>query len=408
MSKTPDSKPNRPGRLGRGLSTLMGQAIPVSRSEVDHPPAKPQSTPPSHAVDPQSPATDPLATGQDTIQLIPLAAISPNPQQPRTRFSEASLQNLANSIRAQGVMQPVLVTPGEIEGSFILVAGERRWRAAALADLQAIPAIIKQLEPQQVAEWSILENLQREDLDPIERATAFRNLIERYHLTHDEVAARLSIDRSSVTNSLRLLSLHQEVQQMVQEGILTNGHARPLVAVADLDRQLQIARHAVSRALSVRGLEEYIRSLDGDGEGSGDPAGSNEDGRQGAGGPESPDGRGAEGLAGVADPSQVGPAGGSANAGLGGDGSRTSGGSGTSGGAGGEDESVEGFFGRFSKVGRAAHFRDLEQQIGDQLNTKVRIAGGKKKGSGRLTIEFYNLEQFDELMDRLSVRLNLD
>ncbi|MCA9297115.1 MAG: ParB/RepB/Spo0J family partition protein, partial [Phycisphaerales bacterium] len=164
--------------------------------------------------------------------MLPIASIEPNAGQPRKHFEDASLHRLQESIRENGVMQPIVVRPRG-DGMFEIVAGERRWRAAQAVGLLEMPAAIHELDDQKTAEWSLIENLQREDLNPIERAEAFKRLIDEHGLTHQMVADRLGQERPSISNHLRLLELGEFVQDWVREGELSFGHARCLLALAN-------------------------------------------------------------------------------------------------------------------------------------------------------------------------------
>jgi ParB family chromosome partitioning protein len=172
-----------------------------------------------------------------------------------------TLEELANSIRQQGLMQPVIVRPGASPNAFELVAGERRWRAAQAAGLSALPAIVRKLDDRQLAEWALVENLQREDLNAMDRADAFQRLIATFHLSHEEVADRVGVERSSVTNALRLLSLGSEVKQWVREGKLSAGQAKVLAGISDAQQQKTLADRAIKQDWSVRQLEQTARLL---------------------------------------------------------------------------------------------------------------------------------------------------
>lgn len=332
----------KPSRLGRGLSSLMAQAVPVAvKAEVT--PAVSQPGTPFH-VKPAS--TEPLAgdapvpasAQASPLQDLPIAAIVPNPRQPRQHFDPAALEGLAQSIRLEGVMQPVIVRPASghasttSAASYELVAGERRWRAAQLAGLTNIPALVRQLTDQQVAEWALVENLQREDLNPIERAEAFARLLEQHQLSQEQIAQRLGLDRSTVSNTLRLLQLPQEVRSLIVQGQLTAGQARPLAGLEDPLLQIQLAQQAVRMGWSARQMEAAVKT------------------RESAG----------------AAPATATP----------------------------------------TPQPRGAHLRDLEVQIGEQLKTKVALRAGRKKGTGTLSIDFYSLDHFEQLVTKLGVRLD--
>lgn len=251
-------------RLGRGLSSLMKQPVSVPAATTDPADAPPADTPqaaPEPAQQPESADSGQL----EGLKSIPVASIRPNPHQPRQAFGQDALKSLADSIRRDGVMQPVIVRPldpaaGKIK--FELVAGERRWRAAKLVGLDDIPAIVRDLDEHQTAQWALVENLQREDLDPIERAEAFRHLLDRFDLSHEQVAEEVGVNRTTITNALRLLSLADEVQELVRQGMLSNGHAKVLAGLSDASLQKQLAVLAVKQGWSVRRMEDEARKAD--------------------------------------------------------------------------------------------------------------------------------------------------
>lgn len=196
---------------------------------------------------------------------LPISAVKVNPYQPRQRFDDTALRQLAESIRQDGLIQPIVVRPmapedGEKKGPSLyeLVAGERRWRAAEMAGLTTLPAIVHHLDDRQAAEWSLIENLQRQDLNPIERAEAFEKLAQQFNLSHAQIAQRVGVDRSTITNTLRLLQLADEVKTLVSDGLLSAGQARAIVAVADAQQQLRLAQQAITKAMSVRQVERVV------------------------------------------------------------------------------------------------------------------------------------------------------
>ena len=208
--------------LGRGLSALLG--------EVE---------------------TTPVGLQQISIDLI-----DPNPFQPRRAFPEDSLKELADSMRSSGMVQPVLLR--RADARYQLVAGERRWRAARLAGLEAIPAVVRELSDQHALELGLTENLLREDLNPIEVAHAYNALQEKFRLGQEDIAERLGINRTTVTNTLRLLRLPPPIQEMIEKGHLTSGHARCLLGVDSPDAQSQLAQLIVRQGLSVRQAEHMV------------------------------------------------------------------------------------------------------------------------------------------------------
>jgi len=334
MASGETSKTKRASRLGRGLSSLMAKPVAVASAQKTE----------AVAIDPlaagggqaETIVAEPIATeSSEAILFLAIEAIQPNRHQPRQHFSEASLRQLATSIRSEGVIQPIIVRPtghSSAHGAiaYELVAGERRWRAAQLAGLAALPAIVRELDDRQVAEWALIENLQREDLNPMERAEAFHRLTEQFNLSHDQIATRVGVDRSTVSNLLRLLNLDKDVRQMVRDGLLSMGQARALASLTDGKLQRALASQAIRQEWSVRKLEQAVRQ---------------------AGSATSIDAAPAPAAAGK----------------------------------------------------KAGHLRDLEQQLEEQLGTKVHIRPGRKKGSGTLAIDFYSLDQFDQILSRLGV-----
>ncbi len=197
---------------------------------------------------------------EGTVQSLPLSRIEPRPDQPRDRFDEALLQDLASSIARHGLIQPVIVRrlPND---DYQIIAGERRWRAARLAGLTEIPVRVLEADDQTVAELALVENLQREDLNPMEEARGYRKLITDYHLTQEEAAAGVGKSRSTVTNALRLLNLSGPVADLVESGSLSAGHARALLSIADPELQLSAANHVLEKNLSVRKTEQLAARL---------------------------------------------------------------------------------------------------------------------------------------------------
>jgi len=193
----------------------------------------------------------PVAVG-DPLQ-IDIDLIDPSPYQPRTRFAEAALEELAQSIRASGIIQPLVVR--KIGSRYQLIAGERRWRASQRAQLLRVPAIVREVSDEQALELTLVENIQREDLNPVEQARAFERLMEQFHLTQDEVAARTGKERATVANSIRLLSLEAPLLSWIEEGKLTAGHGRALLGIEDRKLRNDLAQKASKGRLTVRQLE---------------------------------------------------------------------------------------------------------------------------------------------------------
>jgi len=233
-------------KLGKGLGALFGDFA------LDD-----ELTPINEPVKHTTKQTESTETNTDDgVQQIAIAMIDNNINQPRKVFNQDDLRELAESIRTYGVIQPILITP--VGNRFMIVAGERRWRAARMAGLVEIPAIIKKFNQKQIAEIAIIENLQRADLNDMELALGIKKLMDEHKLTQEKVAERLSKPRSTIANTLRLLSLPAEVQQFISRKELSLGHAIRLLGVNDQQKQINLARRAVDENLSVRALGELI------------------------------------------------------------------------------------------------------------------------------------------------------
>lgn len=191
---------------------------------------------------------------------IDIDKIKPNPNQPRKNFDEDALKELASSIKVHGIVQPIVLNK-QGNGDFLIIAGERRWRAAKLCGLKTVPAVIKNYTDKQIKEISIIENLQREDLNPVEAARAIKELMEEYGLTQESVAERIGKSRSNIANTLRLLSLYPDVINLVEQGKISSGHARCLVVVEDPREQIRLAQMIVQKNLSVRDLEKTVKAF---------------------------------------------------------------------------------------------------------------------------------------------------
>ncbi len=191
---------------------------------------------------------------EDKLAELEIDQIKPNPDQPREKFDSRSLQELANSIKETGILQPVVVTPQD--DHYKLVIGERRWRAAQKAGVAKIPAIIRNMTDEQQTEASLIENIQREDLNPIEIATSYQKLTNQFHYTHEEIAEKVGKDRASVSNYLRLLLLPQKIQEMISDKKLSMGHARALITIRDPELQASLASQIIKKELSVRSAEK--------------------------------------------------------------------------------------------------------------------------------------------------------
>lgn len=191
--------------------------------------------------------------------MVKITKVEPNREQPRKNFNEDALLELAESMKQYGVLQPLLVT--DKKDYYEIIAGERRWRAAKLAGLKEVPVIIKNYSEQEIVEISLIENIQREDLNPIEEAWAYRRLMEEFHMKQDEIAERVSKSRVAVTNSIRLLKLSEGVQQMLIDDMITSGHARAILAISDEAMQMSVAAKVFDEKLSVRETEKLVKSV---------------------------------------------------------------------------------------------------------------------------------------------------
>lgn len=306
-------KREKPRHLGRGLDSLISP-ITVNASESDGM-LSDQPNESNFPVDKEL---------SDSLRLINLDDISPNPYQARIEWNAQELDDLAESIKANGVVQPILVRP--FKGGYQLIAGERRFRAAKLASLQKIPALIRIASDEQLHEWSLVENIHRVDLNPIERAKAYRDYLNAFSLTQTEASQRLGEDRSVVANYLRLLDLPQEIRQMLIESKLSMGHARAILALPTDELRRKLANRAMAGRLSVREVERLVRSY---------LAGSNKD--------------------------------------------------------------------RRIVRSKPPHIQDLEMKLSRQLGTKVSIETRKNGQKGKIIIEFYSLDEFDGITERLGL-----
>ena len=224
--------------LGRGLNTLIPSA-PAKDAESEK-----------------------ILKKEEQIKseiMVPILKVEPNPDQPRRQFDEDSLQELADSIKQYGILQPLIVK--KHEKFYEIIAGERRWRAAKLAGLKEVPVLIRDYAENEIVEIALIENIQREDLNPIEEALAYKRLMEEFSLKQDQVAAKVSKSRVAITNSLRLLKLDQRVQNLLSEEMITTGHARALLAIDDPDQQYETAMKVFDEKLSVREIEKLVKQM---------------------------------------------------------------------------------------------------------------------------------------------------
>ena len=322
-------------KLGRGLVSLVSAPVhvdlpvapkpsnAVARNRVAASPTKPAETVQSNYDQPS-----PLEPG---LQMLVLSDVHPNPRQPRQDFDQESLKALAASISKSGMMQPIVVRTDR-NGGYQIIAGERRWRASQLVGLTHIHAVVREVDDKTAAQFSLVENLQREDLNPIERAEAFQRLIDEFGMMHQEIAENVGLERSSVTNHLRLNELDEFSKDAVRAGRLSIGHAKVLLALTNNERRRAIAGQAVQQAWSVRELERRVKEII--------DSGASTDA--------------------VSDTPAV-----------------------------------------LKTSTMHPHMADLEKRLTQHLGTKVRIRPGRTKGSGKLIIDFYNLDQFEGLMERL-------
>jgi len=308
-----NTKREKPKHLGRGLQSLLGPITlqPDEAEPLLSGPSTASNFPPDKAL-------------RDSLQEIAIDAVSPNPYQARTAWDEQELAELAESIRANGIIQPIIVRP--MGTGYQLIAGERRFRAAKLASLTTIPALVRQASDEQLHEWALVENIHRVDLNPIERARAYQDYLSSFSLTQAEAAERLGEGRSVVANYLRLLDLPQEIKQMLAQGQLAMGHARAILALPTDELRRKLANRAMAGRLSVREVERLVRKY----------------------------------LAGT---------------------------------------------GQVTTTVRSKppHILDLENKLASQLGTKVSIEARKNGQRGRIIIEFYSLDEFDGITERLGL-----
>lgn len=306
-------------RLGRGLDSLVSDLTEkVGRRRGE------RLTPEEET----KPVSSERAGASVEALTIDVRGLEPNPAQPRNNITNTDVLSLAESIRQSGLLQPITVR--RHEGRFQIIAGERRWRAAQAAGLERISAVVREATDEQMLEWALIENIQREDLNAIDRAKAYRELCARFGLKPEEVGVRLTEDRTTVVNYLRLLELPAEIQEMVAAGSLSMGHARCLLGVEENTQQIRLAESTAQNGLSVRALEEIVR-------------------REKKRSAETEDGE------------------------------------------------------TKAKPTVRAHVRDLQCRFEEAVKTKVTIREGKRKGSGRIVIEFYSLEDFDRIAALMGV-----
>lgn len=300
--------PKTQNRLGKGLSALIAPrpASAINQQRID--------------------TLIPPLSDRKSVSSLNVDRIKPNPKQPRMNFAQNELAELAESIKANGVLQPILVRP-DGDHSYQLVAGERRLRAAKMAGLREIPAIVRQMTDSASLQIALIENLQREDLGPLERSAAYQQFIDTFDVTADQLAKKLSQSRANITNYMRLLKLGKEIRDMINAGQLGMGQARAIAGVNDPQRQLALARKAVRRNLSVRQVEQLAC--------------------------ETPKQR-----------SQEEP----------------------------------------QRIAATAHLKDVARALSRATGLKVSLHAGKRKNSGRVVLYYNNLDEFDQLAEKLGAK----
>lgn len=238
--------------LGRGLDALFPEKTVQSKPKT----VKTVKEEKKVAVDTKKSSQQETGNGE---RMMKISMIEPNREQPRKKFDEDALQELSESIKQYGILQPLLVS--DKKDYYEIVAGERRWRAAKMAGLKEVPVVVKEFSTQEIVEISLIENIQREDLNPVEEAMAYKRLIDEFHLKQDEIAERVSKSRTAVTNSMRLLKLDSRVQQMMVDEMISAGHARAILAISDQEQQYNAAMKVFDEKLSVRETEKLVKSI---------------------------------------------------------------------------------------------------------------------------------------------------
>ena len=237
--------------LGRGLDALFPEKVSQEKPKTVR-----SSKPKTNTATVKTTLDQPAVKGETIVKI---SKVEPNREQPRKKFDEDALLELSESIKMYGVLQPLLVS--DKKDYYEIVAGERRWRAAKMAGLKEVPVVIKEFSDQEIVEISLIENIQREDLNPVEEAMAYKRLIDEFNLKQDEIAERVSKSRTAVTNSLRLLKLDARVQQMMVDEMISAGHARALLAISDAEKQYSVAMRIFDEKLSVRETEKLVKTI---------------------------------------------------------------------------------------------------------------------------------------------------
>lgn len=242
--------------LGKGLGAIFGEDV-IREREVETVKAKAAAREKAAGKEEDTAGSGKSATGE---LMVKVALIEPNREQPRVDFNEEQLRELADSIGRHGVLQPLLVQKRD-DGIYEIVAGERRWRAAKMAGVKEVPVVLRQYSRQEAMEIALIENVQREDLNPIEEARAYQRLIQEFGLKQEEIAERVAKSRSAITNTMRLLKLDEAIQDMLVQNVITSGHARALLALDEKDMQLRAAKLIVEGALNVRETERLVKRM---------------------------------------------------------------------------------------------------------------------------------------------------
>lgn len=252
----------RKNGLGRGLDALFPEKKSAVKESVKKATVKTENKTvvPEKTTDDTTEESNRSTIGhKKTAMIVKISSVEPNVNQPRKQFDEDALLELSESIKQYGVLQPLLVS--DKKDYYEIIAGERRWRAAKLAGLKEIPVIVKEFSEQELVEISLIENIQREDLNPVEEAMAYKRLIDEFHLKQDEIAERVGKSRTAVTNAMRLLKLSEKVQQMLIDEMITAGHARAILSIADKEKQESIAMKVFDEKLSVRETEALVKRM---------------------------------------------------------------------------------------------------------------------------------------------------
>ena len=235
--------------LGKGLGAIFGEDVVKENKEETEKKAKAKA---------EAKAAEEMDE-KGRILMLKLDLVQPNKEQPRKTFDEEKINELAESIKNYGVLQPLLVQKND--SFYEIIAGERRWRAAKAAGLKEIPAVLKEYSKQEAMEISLIENVQRADLNPIEEALGYKQLIDEFGLTQEEIAVRVAKSRTVITNTMRLLKLDEQIQNMLVQGVITSGHARALLSLEDIQMQLKAAKEILDKKLSVRETERLVKRL---------------------------------------------------------------------------------------------------------------------------------------------------